>query len=69
MERICGNCRYFVRGNWNLGGHCWGDCREPAMKERSIDKKDVLKWANDTCPDFKPIQEGENAGRSDDQSC
>jgi hypothetical protein len=29
------------------------------MKERSIDKKDVFKWADATCTDFKPKQEGE----------
>ena len=63
MEKVCKNCEYFVQISCFSGKYLWGDCREPSMKEMSIDKKDVFKWADKTCLNFKPRQEAEKTGR------
>jgi len=59
MEEVCRYCEHFVQRSFSSGTYLWGDCREPSMKERSIDKKDVFKWADGTCSDFKPNQQAE----------
>ena len=63
MEEVCSNCEYFTQVSITSREYRWGHCREPSMKERSIDKKDVFKWADGTCTDFKPKQEAEKTGR------
>ena len=60
MEEVCSNCEYFTQVSITSREYRWGHCREPSMKERSIDKKDVFKWANGTCSGFKPGQEEED---------
>ena len=57
MEEICMNCEYFTQKSLSFDKYQWGDCREPSMKEASFDNKDVFKWTNDSCPNFKPKQE------------
>jgi hypothetical protein len=68
MGKICKNCECFVQVSLDSGKYLWGDCREPTMKEMSIDKKDVFKWGNGTCPNFKPRQDRESTGHRDGRS-
>ncbi len=68
MEKVCKNCEYFVQISSVSGKYVWGDCREPSMKEMNLDKEDVFKWADRTCPNFKPKQAGESTGHRDSRS-
>ena len=56
MEEVCKNCEYFVQMSMSPSKHPWGDCRKPDDGTEQINgqRKFVFKWADATCPDFKP---------------
>jgi hypothetical protein len=67
MEKVCKNCEYFVQKSLHSDKYLWGDCQNPAIKEVSIDKKDVFKWGDGICPNFKPKKDRESTGHEDSQ--
>ena len=59
MEKICMNCRHFVRQSLFYSEHEWGDCMNPKkmiLDLETNEKKGVFRWANHTCDDFEPIK-------------
>lgn len=57
MENICRNCEHFAQRDLDVGRYL------SACQKNSGEV--VFKWANETCPDFKPRQEKESPAEVD----
>jgi len=69
MEKVCKNCEHFAQRSLDTGRYL-SACQKPAgsMKKMDSNREVVFKWTDDTCPDFKPMQERESAGHRDSWS-
>jgi len=69
MEKLCKNCKYFVRGSSIVffnPEYIWGDCVNPekiVVNLTDKEKRGVFKWATNICENFEPVQEHEKNGK------
>lgn len=61
MEKTCINCEHFAQRNLDVGRYL-SACRKKSNKEV------IFKWVNETCPDFEPKQQNENAAQIDNRN-